>query len=153
MYPVDVYDIHLYSDAPWTQSARWATGLALPKPWFAGEAGCATGNVTCTYDGTAGLPVDQWWLANMTTDGARAVLVEDRGTAWTYTRTGTGQVPTLSRVGRFIAATDAMSQIATATSMPSMTPIHTSAPTAKPTPRTATASPTAPSRCPRPTAL
>src|ERR687886_2007124 len=47
MYPVDVYDIHVYDDAPWTHASLYANGLALQKPWFSGEAGGASGNIKC----------------------------------------------------------------------------------------------------------
>ena len=65
MYPVDVYDFHLYSDAPWDEANRWGTGLRLPKPWFVGEAGCASGNIRCTYNSTTVSSVDRRWLAHM----------------------------------------------------------------------------------------
>jgi hypothetical protein len=103
MYPVDVYDIHLYNNTPWNYASRWATGRSLPKPWFAGEAGCSSGNTACTYNSTTASAVDHWWLANMAGDGARAVLIEDRHTAWTYTWTTSGEVQRLTRTGQEIA--------------------------------------------------
>jgi len=84
MYPVDVYDIHVYDDAPWNNVVKYANGLTLPKPWFVGEAGCGSGNVPCTY-GTSGgrtqtLQIDKWGLDNLKLYGAKAVLIEDKGT-------------------------------------------------------------------------
>jgi hypothetical protein len=102
MYPVDVYDIHLYNDTPWNYASRWATGRNLPKPWFAGEVGCASGDTACTYNSTTASAVDQWWLSNMAGDGARAILIEDRQTAWTYTYTPGGEVQTLTPTGQEI---------------------------------------------------
>jgi hypothetical protein len=92
MYPVDVYDIHVYSPAPWNDAARWATGSLLKRPWFSGESGCVvnddfscsySGNTQCAQPSTCALSVDTWWLNNLKSDGASAVLVEDNGTAWT----------------------------------------------------------------------
>jgi hypothetical protein len=80
-YPVDVYDIHVYDDAPWNNEATYARGINLPKPWFAGEAGCASGNVSCTYGaGAQTQQVDKWWLDNLRRNGAQAVLIEDKTT-------------------------------------------------------------------------
>ena len=110
LYPVDVYDIHLYKGTPWTQSARWSSGLTLPKPWFSGEAGCSTLDFACTYNSTTLSVVDQWWLQNMAVYGARAVLLEDRHTAWTYTYSPSGQLPTLSATGQFMACLAACCQ-------------------------------------------
>lgn len=84
LYPADVYDIHLYSDTPWANAAEWQNATRLRKSWFVGEAGCAPGNVSCTYDGTVScaqpdtcaLSVDSWWLANLRRYGASVVLVE-----------------------------------------------------------------------------
>jgi hypothetical protein len=109
MYPVDVYDIHVYDDAPWKHAALYAHGLALRKPWFAGEAGCAPGHVSCTYNGAisctqpsaCALSVDTWWLNNLKADGARAVLVESSTTAWTYRNGPNSQA--LELVGQAIA--------------------------------------------------
>jgi len=84
MYPVDVFDIHMYDDKPALDAARWATASDLPKVWFAGEVGCAAGHVICTYDGTRALGPDRWWMSNLGKYGACAVLIEDRTTAWTY---------------------------------------------------------------------
>lgn len=84
MYPGDVYDIHLYDDQPWLHRSRWITGLKLEKVWFAGEAGCGSGNKACTYDGARAAPIDRWWLNNMPRYGARSVLLESHVTLWTY---------------------------------------------------------------------
>jgi hypothetical protein len=108
MYPVDVYDIHVYDDAPWKHAALYARGRALRKPWFAGEAGCAPGHADCTYNGairctrpsTCALSVDTWWLNNLKADGARAVLLESSTTAWTYPNGPNSQV--LKPVGQAI---------------------------------------------------
>jgi hypothetical protein len=108
MYPVDVYDIHVYDDAPWNHAALYARGRALRKPWFAGEAGCAPGHASCTYNGAirctrpsaCALSVDTWWLDHLKADGARAVLLESSETAWTYRNGPNSQV--LGLVGRAI---------------------------------------------------
>jgi hypothetical protein len=79
MYPADVYDIHVYDDKPWAHAALYARGKALGKPWFSGEAGCAPGHASCTYDGnatcvqpqTCALSVDRWFLEHLRADGAR----------------------------------------------------------------------------------
>lgn len=97
MYPVDVYDIHLYDSAPWKHTNRWATALHLKKPWFSGEVGCDSGDIGCTYSGTNAAPVDQWWLDNLGKYRAQSVLLEDRGTVWSYpsgtaTLTATGKI-------------------------------------------------------------
>jgi hypothetical protein len=84
LYPVDVYDIHAYSDSPSSDPTRWASGKLLNKPWFVGEAGCGVGDTSCTYDGTNAAPIDKWWLDNLRADGASAVLVEEGGTAFTF---------------------------------------------------------------------
>ena len=109
MYPVDVYDVHVYDDAPWNHAALYARGRALRKPWFAGEAGCAPGHTSCTYNGTirctqpstCALSVDTWWLDHLKADGARAVLVESSTTAWTYRHGPNSQALVL--VGQAIA--------------------------------------------------
>jgi hypothetical protein len=111
MYPVDVYDIHVYDDVPWDNPGLYAAGKALQKPWFAGEAGCAPGNVSCTYDGTTNctqpstcaLSVNSWFLNNLKADGAQAVLVEMRNTAWAYPDGPTSGAATL--VGQAIQST------------------------------------------------
>jgi hypothetical protein len=103
MYPVDVYDIHVYDDAPWNNASFYARGLALQKPWFSGEAACASYNTDCTYQGntqctqptSCALSVDSWWLKNLKADGAQAVLVESSQTAWTYPNGPNGQALTL----------------------------------------------------------
>jgi hypothetical protein len=108
MYPVDVYDIHVYDDAPWKHAARYARGRALRKPWFSGEAGCASGHINCTYNGairctrpsTCALSVDTWWLDHLKEDGARAVLLESSTTAWIYPNGPNSQV--LELVGQAI---------------------------------------------------
>jgi hypothetical protein len=103
MYPVDVFDIHLYDDAPWENAQRYANGRLLSKPWFTGEAGCASGHTACTYSGDdpVTVKVDQWWLENAPRMGAKAVLIEDRSTAWKYP-SGPGS-PALTEVGNLIA--------------------------------------------------
>src|SRR2546423_2344811 len=111
MYPADVYDIHVYDDAPWNNPGLYAAGKALQKPWFSGEAGCAPGNVNCTYNGTTNctqpstcaLSVDSWWLNNLKADGAQAVLLEERNTAWAYPSGPNSQAPTL--VGQALQST------------------------------------------------
>jgi hypothetical protein len=81
MYPVDVYDIHSYDDDPAANASVYANAAKLPKPWFAGEAGCRSGNVSCTYgSGIDAQRVDKWWLDNLRAYGAKAVLIEDKGT-------------------------------------------------------------------------
>lgn len=97
MYPVDVYDIHLYDSTPWKQKAVLKTALNLKKPWFSGEVGCGSGQVSCTYNGTRSAVVDKWWLGNLVRYRAQSALVEDRGTVWDYpfgtaALTATGQV-------------------------------------------------------------
>jgi len=131
MYPVDVYDIHVYDDAPWNDASFYANGRALQKPWFSGEAGCASGNTNCTYQGntqctqpsTCALSVDTWWLNNLKADGAQAVLVESRATAWTYPNGPNSQ--TLMLVGQVIRNT-------TLGTNPTPTPTNTPAATATP---------------------
>jgi hypothetical protein len=108
MYPGDVYDIHVYDDAPWNNASFYARALALQKPWFSGEAACASYDTKCTYEGdtncgqpsTCGVSVDSWWLNNLKADGAQAVLVESSTTAWSYAHGPNGQ--TLTRVGQAI---------------------------------------------------
>jgi hypothetical protein len=76
-----------------------------------GEAGCAPGNVSCTYDGTTNctqpstcaLSVNSWFLNNLKADGAQAVLVEMRNTAWAYPDGPTSGAATL--VGQAIQST------------------------------------------------
>jgi hypothetical protein len=100
MYPVDVYDVHFYKDDPWNYASGYAAAAAtFTKPWFAGEVGCATGNVSCTYDGnnSTTVAIDKWYLDNLPKYGARSVLVEDRGTAMT-----TSSAPSLTQVGSLI---------------------------------------------------
>jgi len=84
MYPVDVYDIHAYANAPWQDVSRWETALHLPKPWFSGEVGCASGDAACTYNGSAAFSIDRWWVTNLHRFRAQAVLVENHVTLWTY---------------------------------------------------------------------
>lgn len=103
MYPVDVYDIHMYDDTPWNDTARWNSFVNLDKPWFAGEAGCGSGNVACTYNGQRALPVDSWWLAHLRTYGAQAVLIESHVTVWTYPNGSTSQ--TLTSTGQAVVCT------------------------------------------------
>jgi hypothetical protein len=109
MYPVDAYDIHVYDDAPWNNASFYARGLTLQKPWFSGEAACASYDTKCTYQGntnctqpaTCALSVDSWWLNNLRADGAQAVLVESSSTTWSYPNGPNGQ--TLTLVGQAIA--------------------------------------------------
>ena len=103
MYPVDVYDIHMYNDAPWNDTARWESSANLDKPWFAGEAGCGSGDITCTYNGQRALPVDSWWLAHLSSYRAQAVLIESHVTVWTYPNGPTSQ--TLTPTGQAVACT------------------------------------------------
>jgi hypothetical protein len=164
MYPVDVYDIHVYDDAPWTHASLYANGLALRKPWFSGEAGCASGNTQCTYQGntpctqptTCALSVDSWWLNNLKADGAQAVLVEDGSTTRSYLKGPHSQ--TLTLVGRRIQSTTlgtspmpSPSNMFVATAMPDP-PTHTPAPLPTDVPA-ATATPPPPTNtlAPRPT--
>lgn len=84
MYPVNVYDIHLYDSTPWSHQRRWTSALRLPKPWFAGETGCDSGNAACTYNGSRAAPIDRWWLANLHRYRAQSVLIESHITLWTY---------------------------------------------------------------------
>jgi hypothetical protein len=84
MYPVDVYDIHMYDSTPWRHEARWNTALHLRKPWFSGEVGCNSGDASCTYSGTLAAPVDRWWLANLSRYRAQSVLIENHVTLWQY---------------------------------------------------------------------
>jgi hypothetical protein len=108
MYPADVYDIHVYDDTPWAHADLYARGKALGKPWFSGEAGCAPGHASCTYDGnatcvqpqTCALSVDRWFLEHLRADGARAVLIEERNTALSYPNGPESR--TLTAVGRLV---------------------------------------------------
>jgi len=100
LYPVDVYDIHVYNNSPASDPARWASGRLLNKPWFAGEAGCGVGNTGCTYNGTNAAPIDTWWLDNLGADGAQAVLVEEASTAFTFPNGP--YTPTLTATGLVI---------------------------------------------------
>jgi len=101
MYPADVYDIHVYAASPSHEASRWRTGRRLPKPWFAGEAGCASGDTACTYSGVQAEPVDAWWLTHLRADGARAILVEDHETLWSYPNGSASQK--LTATGRLVA--------------------------------------------------
>jgi hypothetical protein len=99
-YPVDIYDIHFYRNDPWTSAAGYAAAAAqFTKPWFAGEVGCAVGNVACTYDGNNPTTVQiySWYLDNLPSYGAQSVLVEDRGTVMTATGP-----PSLTQVGELV---------------------------------------------------
>ena len=102
MYPVDVYDIHVYDDRPWNSSGLYSAGRNLDKPWFAGEAGCAVGHIECTYDGSAALRADSWWLGHLHRDGAQSVLIENQVTIWHYDGGPNGQG--LTRTGAALAA-------------------------------------------------
>ncbi|HZT96487.1 MAG TPA: hypothetical protein VFB34_06585 [Chloroflexota bacterium] len=101
MYPADVYDIHAYAGTPWLEAGRWASGRNLPKPWFAGEAGCGSGNIGCTYNGRNAAPVDRWWLEHLRNDGASAVLLESHVTLWRYPNGPNSQM--LTPTGRILA--------------------------------------------------
>jgi hypothetical protein len=108
LYPVDLYDLHLYVDAPWTEASRWATGRNLPKPWIADDVGCASGNVNCTYVPANAEPVDRWWIQHLAADGARALMVDGAAaTAWTTDAAGAPTDRQLSVVGQDIAAYNA----------------------------------------------
>ena len=100
LYPVDVYDVHLYSNAPWKETARWASSRWFDKPWFSGETGCSVQSTSCIYDGERAAPIDRWWLRHMQAYGAQAILIEDAGTAWSY-RAGPLH-PGLTTTGRVI---------------------------------------------------
>src|SRR5262249_19320866 len=90
----DVYDVHLYSGSPWDAftASYLSRGKSLGKPWFVGEAGCATSPGTgCSYDGgsdpcvepeACSLSVDSWWLAHLQSYGAFAVMVQNASTAY-----------------------------------------------------------------------
>lgn len=97
-YPVDVYDIHFYTDDPWNYASQYAASSAkFTKPWFAGEVGCAPGHVSCTYDGNKSLTqqIDKWYLDNLKTYGAKAVLIEAWSTVYSrdpYTLTAVGRL-------------------------------------------------------------
>lgn len=106
MYPVDVYDIHLYSSQPEAEQPMLARARDLPAPWFAGETG--TDNTEdpsepCyTYDGndacTAAAAV--WWHQNLGPDyGAQAVLTEHYGAVVE----GDGDGLALTTTGRALA--------------------------------------------------
>src|SRR5919204_476704 len=148
MYPVDVYDIHVYDDAPWDNPGLYAAGKALQKPWFVGEAGCTPGNVSCTYNGTTNctqpstcaLSVDSWFLNNLKADGAQAVLVEERNTAWAYPNGPTSEAATL--VGQAIQST---SSSTTAPPPPPTSPAATATLAPAPTTPATTSPPAAPS--------
>jgi hypothetical protein len=161
MYPVDVYDIHVYDDAPWTHASLYANGLALQKPWFSGEAGCASGNTRCTYQGntpctqptTCALSVASWWLNNLKADGAQAVLLEGRSTTQSYRNGHNSQ--TLTPVGQKIqSATLRTSPMPPPSNMPAATPMpappsNTPAPLPTNVPA-ATAAPPPPTNSPAP---
>jgi hypothetical protein len=105
---VDVVDEHAYSDHPWTDEGLWLKARLFKVPWIVGEAGCNPGNVSCTYRGdvtctqptTCALSVDAWWLQNLKRFGAKAVLIEERNTAWSYPKGPTS--PMLTAVGRMM---------------------------------------------------
>jgi hypothetical protein len=98
MYPVDVYDIHSYDDNPAANASVYANAAKLPKLWFVGEVGCGSGNIACTYgSGIDVQTVDRWWLDNLRDYGAKAVLIEDKGTSFvrryhTYELRPVGQI-------------------------------------------------------------
>jgi hypothetical protein len=91
----DVYDIHLYSGGqtrPGDATSYLANAKNLTKPWFVGEAGCATasgtrcsydgGNINCTLPAACSLSIDTWWLENLRSYGASAVLVQNAATVF-----------------------------------------------------------------------
>lgn len=82
MYPVDVYDIHMYESTPWFDESRWKTARHLREPWFSGEVGCNSGDAGCTYNGSHAAPVDRWWLTNLGRFRAQSVLIENHVTLW-----------------------------------------------------------------------
>jgi hypothetical protein len=107
MYPVDVYDVHLYVTDPQDHTEEFRRVQDLPGPWYAGEVG--TANVddeddSCyTYDGddpcTAATAT--WWRQHLGPDyGAEAVLVEHWGTLFQYS----DGAPELTRTGRSLAS-------------------------------------------------
>jgi hypothetical protein len=91
----DVYDIHMYSGGqtrPGDATTYLPNAKNLTKPWFVGEAGCADqsgticsydgGSVNCTLPTACSLDIDTWWLENLRSYGASAVLVENAATAF-----------------------------------------------------------------------
>jgi hypothetical protein len=118
----------MYDDAPWPHASLYANGLALQKPWFTGEAGCASGNIKCTYQDnapctqptTCALSVASWWLNNLKADGAQAVLLEGRWTARSYLKGPHSQ--TLTLVGQKLqSATLGTSPMPPPTNVPAAT--------------------------------
>jgi hypothetical protein len=91
MYPVDVYDVHLYLTDPQDHTSSFSRAKDLPKPWFAGEAGTSNtdnqGKDCYTYDGNDPCTVQTatWWREHLGPDyGAKAVLIEHGGAVLTY---------------------------------------------------------------------
>jgi hypothetical protein len=106
MYPVDVYDVHLYITDPEQHRPLFAAAEKLPKPWFSGETGTTNTDdpsAPCyTYDGddpcTAATAV--WWRQHLGPDyGAEAVLVEHYGAVVA----DVGRGPALTRTGKELA--------------------------------------------------
>jgi len=110
MYPVDLYDIHMYEATPWFDQKRWTSAGNLTKPWFAGEVGCASGQATCTYSGSLSAPIDRWWLQNLPRFGAQSVLLESKTTLWTYRAATPSQ--TLTETGLVLQCQSRPSQAA-----------------------------------------
>jgi hypothetical protein len=79
--------------------AKYQTGTTLDKPWFVGEAGCRSGNVSCTYNGNNAttVQIDGWWLDNLLLYGAKSVLIENSGTIGV-------NVGSLTQVGALVQA-------------------------------------------------
>src|SRR5262249_9791012 len=110
----DVYDIHLYSGAPWTLISELENARNLTKPWFVGEAGCVIdGSTLGSYGGGQGnrtapaacsLSVDTWWLENLRTYGAVAVLIQNARSCFNLLPSGSISA---SLVGRQIIKADA----------------------------------------------
>lgn len=94
MYPEDLIDEHLYDSNPAVQAQEWAQARQFGLPWIATEVGCNVGDVTCTYNGTAAAGPDSWWLQNLASDGAQAVLVDSHVTLWHYPDGPQSQVAT-----------------------------------------------------------
>jgi hypothetical protein len=106
MYPVDVYDLHLYDSDPAREGATLAGARRLPKPWFAGEVGTSNTDhpdrPCYTYDGDdpCTAAVATWWRKHLGPDyGARAVLIEHAGAVLDHS-SGT---PELTLTGRALA--------------------------------------------------
>jgi hypothetical protein len=106
MYPVDVYDVHLYVTDPGSSTALFARATKLPRPWFVGEAGPANhshSDEPCyTYDGDdpCTARTAAWFRAHLGPDyRAQAVLIENAGTFYGHSD---GE-PALTDTGRAVA--------------------------------------------------